>query len=117
MNPPFKTFVPIAISLLAAGVLLIVGVAGSAAMPISETKNPTTEECQPGQPYNQNCPTIVTFDFPQRTTVENGKFEVVHLGCNDSCNHVIYKVKHGSKLVAKGVTYPHANYLPVIDGG
>lgn len=117
MNLPMKSFATILASLLAAGALLIVGVAGSAAEGVTENPNPTTEECQPGQPYNANCPDIVTFDFPRHTTVESGKFELVHLGCNQSCNHVFFTVKHGKKLVAKGVTYPHGNYLPIIYAG
>ncbi len=117
MNLTVKSFAATLASLLAVGALLIVGVAGSAARPISENPNPTTEECQPGQPYDENCPDIVTFAFPKHATVESGRFELVHLGCNQSCNHVIFKVKHGNKLVAKGATYPHGNYLPIIYAG
>lgn len=117
MKLPMKSLAAILASLLAAGAFLVIGVAGSAAKPSSENPNPTTEECQPGQPYNENCPDIVTFKFPKHSTVKGGKFELVHLGCNNSCNHVIFKVKHGNKLVAKGVTYPHANYLPIIYAG
>jgi hypothetical protein len=104
-------------SLAAACAFFVLGVGGSAAMPISHNPNPTTAECQPGQPYNEACETIVTFTFPKTTKVEGSKFELVHLGCNDSCNRVNFRVKHGGKVIAKGTSAPEGNYLPVIHAG
>lgn len=102
-------------SLLALTALTLVGT--STAETPSEPPNPTEEECQPGQPYNRHCPTIVTFEFPERSFFEKGKVKLVHLGCNMSCNHVVFSVKHGSRTVAKGTRWPKGNYLPDIYTG
>ena len=110
MNRKAGSLTTLIVSALALSALFLV--AGAGAMEISETENPTTAECQPGQPYNQNCPTIVTFDFPQKSFLTDGKAKLVHLGCNNSCNHVTYTAKHGNKVAAKGTRWFKANYLP-----
>ncbi len=110
MNRKASSLIAVLLSALALTALPLIGV--SSAMEISETENPTTAECQPGQPYNERCPTIVTFDFPRRSFFADGKVKLVHLGCNDSCNHVTYTAKHGNKVAAKGTRWFKANYLP-----
>lgn len=96
MNPSIKRFAPLFAALLAVGALMLIGPAFSVA-----------EEGEGEE---------VTFSFPQHTQAKNGTFEVVQLSCENSCNHVFFTVKHGNKLVAKGTTWPHANYTPEIDG-
>lgn len=115
MNQNIRPLSTLLASALALTALLLVGATGSSASPDYEVANPTAAECQPGQPYNQRCPTIVTFEFPKRSFLEKGKVKLVHLGCNQSCNHVNYTAKHGKKLAAKGSTWFKANYLPDLD--
>ena len=117
MNQKARASSTIVIALFALVALLLVGAAGSTAEPPSENPNPTEEECQPGQPYNRHCPTVVTFEFPKRSFFEDGKVKLVHLGCNMSCNHVLFTVKHGNRQVAKGNRWIKANYLPTVYTG
>lgn len=127
MNSATKPLTAIAAAALSVAFLLIVAVTGSMAAtgagpsetpppqtpaPPAENPNPSTAECQPGQPYNQYCPTIVTFEFPKTSFVENGKVKLVKLGCNQSCNHVNFQATHGKKVAAKGDTWFTSNYLP-----
>lgn len=117
-----KPLTVMAATALSVAFLLIVAVAGSPAAtgaapsetppPPAENPNPSSAECQPGQPYNRYCPTIVTFDFPKISVVENGKVKLVKLGCNQSCNHVNFQATHGKKVAAKGSTWFRSNYLP-----
>ena len=79
-----------------------------------ENPNPTRAECMPGQPYNRHCMTIVTFDFPKEAKLSKGNVPIVKLGCNNSCNHVFFTVKHGKHVAAKGSTWYRGNYTPEV---
>lgn len=81
----------------------------------TENPNPSRAECMPGQPYNHNCPTIVTFQFPNHSKVKKGDVELVHLGCNNSCLHVFFVAKHGKNVAAKGTIWFRADYTPDVD--
>ena len=109
------------LALLVLAVAMAVAAAGAGAEASYEVEpeagKPTRAECEPGQPYNRQCPTIVTFDFPKRSFFTKGKVKLVHLGCNMSCNHVNWVVKHGKRLVAKSSHWFKANYLPILYTG
>jgi hypothetical protein len=79
-----------------------------------ESPNPTRAECMPGQPYNRHCMTIVTFDFPKEAKLSKGRVPIVKLGCNNSCNHVFFTLKHGKHFAAKSSTWYRGNYTPEV---
>jgi hypothetical protein len=114
MNRALRLPLPLVLSVVAAAALLVPTFAG--AEPSGPDYQPSTAECQPGQPYNRKCPTIVNFTFPKQSVVKSGRAKLAHLGCNNSCNHVNYTAKHGRNVAAKGSEWFRGNYTPNLYG-
>jgi len=106
MEARSRTHLVRATVLLAFLAVLLLCAAGVAAVATSRAAGsaveytPESPECQPGQPYNPKCPTVVHITFPKRAVARKGQVTLAQVACNVACNKVNVLAKQGKRKVA-----------------